>query len=572
MKRKNTTSALMARLQQSNAVKRRAVESTDQAQEEKPDDLFIFPTRFPENFTPLVTASMLATDVAPLVESEFGKQYDENMSLIHAMYITKSSNILFPSINDPTQQHLQRYLYKKKYLTKPLKKDCLDRNGKMVRQKQKAAPMYPRRITFLNGGNAFFPFSEWTNVFAKRANDITDGSSLFDNDVAYSSEGMNAFFEIDYRSRNSAVPPDEILAHALACQDIMKEYFHLETDTTDFRMWVLTCLPKPKRVQGLEKPVIANGAHIIFPKITIGADQGRQLCTSANYRIGMKFGRINVVDDCYKDSATTLRPIHCMKLEACPDCENIEELRFQCTTCSASGKIGTGSVYRPTCLVSSDGMDLSDEREKLIANNFAQVVCETSIVPPSDLGEFSPGFRRPTTEPIYIPPAMRSVHKDDKGKDYVFKADRAAMSRRAAFEVITDDSILSALRGEIRLYHPAYKGAILANVSKKKMCYFVNISSGGRSFCRICCRTGRDHSGNRVYFRFDYRGKTITQHCYANDCKQLMAKDKTVKTRLAQNFNIIHSSVLFPNLHTFSSKPKTKKEQMDECDQFLEQN
>jgi hypothetical protein len=514
---------------------------------------------------PYVSSSMQAPDVPPIVEKEFGPNYGCNMSKIHRDYISNAkSGRLVQDPNDPSIQFEQRYLKQKSYLVLPAKADRYDRDGKKV-QVPGMVPQYPRRITFFNGGNAHFPFSEWDSLFGKRAVDIVARTYLFDNDVAYANEGLCAFFELDYKNKNQPVPSSEIIEHALHCQDIMREYYH-SNPTIDYRMWVLTCIPKPKKVSGEDKPMIANGAHVVFPYIVVDDEIGNQLNTTASQRLRKKFGRVDVVDNCYKQKTkgTTLRPIYSMKLETCLECEDIADLRYRCVVCMMTGKIGSGSVYRPSFLFDTHGNSMEDEKKDLI-NNHLEVVCrETSIVPATDNGDFTPGYLKPESEPLFIPLSLRSTHKSDVGKNCVYKADRVAMNKRKAAleEIVVDPCVLSMITSEIKLYHKVYEKLTLGEVTKKNNVYFVNMAGEGRSFCRIHEEYGKNHQTNRIYFMIDYKTKSIIQMCYDDACRKLYKSNKSnIVKLLRQKIDKTTSHCLFKEMHevTTVTLPPSKK-------------
>ena len=492
------------------------------------------------------TASKSAPDVEFKKELSEGPDFQEHIRNIRTRELANPVNIV-PRYEDPGQQFTYKYLKTKNFIVW----------GAMRKKKVS----YLRRITYFSGANSFFPFSQWINIFERRALDIESGSVFFDNDVVYSTEGICVFFELDYVSLNAPVSEEEIVQHSLVCQDILKEYFHSNPDV-NYRMWVLICEPNikektlPKQRLSGTREVISNGVHVIFPNIIIDHNQGHQLCASLNSRIRKKFGRV-VVDDCYKEQSM-LRPMYSVKLKNCvcvkEKKKNGSPLPYgnHCSYCNGRGKVKTGSIYKPKYLISSNGEQLKEELHSLINNNLAKVVIETSIVAETDTGTYTTGYKIPVAEPLFITGDKRSTHVQDIGNDFMFKVDRKTITRLTKnSELVTNTTILKILKDEIRNYHTAYIHAELGTVYKKKTVYFVNLISGGRSFCRICNVLGHQHQSNRIFFKFDLRGRSIVQHCYDPDCKVLHKQDAGIKKRLMKTFNTTYSQVIFSEFHTF---------------------
>jgi hypothetical protein len=393
-----------------------------------------------------------------------------------------------------TVNHEMRFLARKKYLT------------------EEHPPSERRRITFFNGGNAYFPFSQWPNVLRYRSMDIESGHIIYDNDVTHSE--ICLFFELDYRNTGEATSDEDILQHASFAQDIAKEYFYNGKDDIDFRMWILTCSPKPKRTKE-DKLVVANGAHIVFPNIVVDAEQGRQMCYSLAFRLETRLGLMSIVDDCYKDGATTLRPAYARKIEKCHSCEDSDELKYSCDICNGKGKVTSPSFYVPKWLIHSSGAIIDDRPE-----NLARILYETSIIPHCDSGDFTRGWARPSTEP-------EMEQKKNKKKS---KRKRASYEASSGGNEIVDGKLLNGIRKVIVAYNKDYyKDCVLGKVTLSKDTCFVNL----RGPCRCNCGIAkRKHSSNRIFFLISRKRRAIYQKCYSKDCKGLKGPARAVATTL----------------------------------------
>lgn len=433
---------------------------------------------------------------------------------------------------------------------------CYDNRGK--KKTKVPEPLHPLRITFFNGGKAHFPYSTWPDIFRTRAQDLLDKRSLFDNDFAHDSEGIKLFFELDYRSKDDIPRDEDMVAHCLALQEVVKRFY---PNNLDFTMWVLTCDPKPKYTAESTHPLIATGSHIIFPNIVINCDIGRQLCHSGNLELEARFGLTNLVDCCYKTNLTSLRPAMCCKLVDCPDCFNSDDMRLGCTLCDGRGKLPSGSIYKVNYKIDTHGEQCYDTKEKLgayVRENLAQVLAETSIIP-AMAGDFTSGYHRPVEEPEYVPAKLLSQNKQDSGKDHVYKKDRTAMSKMSRLEAFEDEAVIKLIARLVRSIHPRYDrpNMVLGSVKRSKTSYVVNMRGSGRNFCRIAKPEGHDHSSNGIYFHISKKNARITQKCYDDNCKELLAANEASIGKLCSK--ALNSDAI-SRLFSFSSNKSPKHE------------
>lgn len=463
----------------------------------------------------------------------FSSEYAENMSRIRQAHLRMCREL---RIQSRKRSYLFRYMKKQGYFVHSNRMETrVDDDGKKVVIKHED-PKYPMRMTFFNGGKCHFPHSAWGGVFDARACDVVSGNLLYDNDFAMSEEGIKLFFELDYRSKDVEPSDGEILKHVRACQSVVRSYFRANPDL-DLSCWVLLSTPKPKYVKDEVHPLISMGCHIVFKSIVVNCEQGKQLCHSANLKLETEFGARNLVDCCYKRNVTSLRPIYCRKLEVCMSCLNNDDLRLNCEDCLCRGKIPSGSIYTVSYLIDSDGKNVYDDAsvmKEVVTRNLPMVLAATSIVP-LEVGSFTPFYNVPKSEPMYIPIQLRSVHKDDKQKDFVYRKDRRmiSMRKKGTCRHVTDERVLELIRALIRGTHPYYDNdqMLLSNVTHNSASIFVDLKGTGRCFCRIHDIEGKNHNSNRVYFRIDKKRRNITQHCYDGDCRALLL-DQDVRKRV----------------------------------------
>lgn len=499
----------------------------------------------------------------------FSSEYAENILRIKNSHVKMCRQL---KIQSRTRCHIFNYLNDNNYfITSYQTKQNVNMDGKRLKLK-KEAPDYPLRMTFFNGGKCHFPYSAWKDVFIARSKDIQMGNLLYDNDFARSNEGIRLFFELDYRSKDDEPKDETILEHVLSLQRMVKT-FYSNNSNVDYSMWVLLSTSKPKYIATEVHPIIATGCHVVFRNIVVNCEQGLQLCHSANLMLETLHGVKELVDCCYKREVASLRPIYCRKLEECMVCLNDDDMRLSCEDCLCRGKIPSGSIYTISRIIDSNGLDIYDKQSDLygfVKNNMIQVVSETSIIPPK-INMFTKGYELPVGEPKYIPVGLRSIHKDDESKDFVYRKDRKVISlrRKDRFKKVVDVEIIRLISGAIRTFHTQYNNdrMLISDVSRNSDTFFVDLKGVGRSFCRVKCPEGETHQSNRVYFRLSKRYRTITQYCYDDECKQLLT-DASVKARVTSNlsgflFNRIFT-VLGKECSENTLKPITKHDSMND--------
>lgn len=418
----------------------------------------------------------------------------------------------------------REYLTKRQFVT----------SGKKTKESQSSR--YLSRITYFNGGVASYSFSHWKHVLQLRANDIRNRKFSFSNDIAYSDEGIRAFFELDFRYTNTEIGFETILKQTKTCQTVIRRFFESNTGL-DLKVLTLTCSPKPKFITGASRPVIASGAHIIFPNVTINANQGHQLCLAVDLAIQREFGYGGVVDDCYKESKTMLRPWNALKMVACPVCMDDKHEKTTCTRCRCRGKVRGVSSYCLKAVTYDDGkVCFGGPLDALVKTDLGRLVSESCIVPENDTGVYTAGYARPRDCPEYIPceKRTRNTRIPKSVTQHVFRNDRVQTGNN--YTVVEDPAVLDIIQKAINAYHPLYRQTLVGMVSRTNKYYFVNLRGPNKSMCRIRERSGYLHAKNRIYFKITYKGRyRITQHCYDNECKKLLC-DKETREWVASEF------------------------------------
>lgn len=494
-------------------------------------------------------------DVSQEVKDKEQKNFDESRTTTdgstysanypqHVTSISKNQEIMCRKlqIQNRTKSMTHRYLNKKGYLV-ICKRPHINSLGVLIHPEKEVAKKALLRTTYFNGGKAHFPYSEWKNIFKNRAIDHPNDVLMFDNDFAYSSEGVKLFLELDYRSKDRPPSISEILNHVTVCQRVVKRYFK---DHDNFKVWVLLSVSKLKYVKTENKPLIATGCHIIFKDIVVTCPQGKQICLSANLELTRKCKVYNLVDDCYKDDLASLRPIYCRKLDKCFSCRNDEDLRLSCHFCVARGYLPSHSIYKPAYLIDSDGTILLADKEINEKISLEKLFEETSIIP-KKITMFTPGYEKPIDEPSYLTEKDRSKSKKDKDKTFMYKKDRKYKTQlHRKTKEVTDTTKLEAITSLLGTYHDNYKDTVLASVSESSTSYLVDLQGRGRTFCRIPNSEGMYHNSNRVFFVLNKKRKSIVQHCYDTDCKNYLKSNKDTKARLTMTMHKYYVDKLFP--------------------------
>lgn len=428
-------------------------------------------------------------------------------------------------------------------------------------------PENPLRLSFFNGGKAHFDYSHWRKIHQARAIDIHKEIILFDNEFVYDKEGCKLFLELDYRSKDRAPTEVELIQHALECQKTVKRLFD-SNPHVDFGFWVLLSEPKPKIVKDCPHPVIAMGMHLVFEDIVVNMAQGAQICLSANLALEAKFGKRELVDNCYKQSITSLRPIYCRKLDVCQECMGDDEMRISCENCVCRGKTPSTSIYVPSYKMNTGGRDEYEGDfgafQDYCKNNLVDVVRRTSIVP-AEIGKFTQGWVVPNEEVRPVPFSERSQHKDDRNKNWVSRTDRRKISTRKqrAMADVTDNGVLDAICKTIKAYHPAYNkdSMFLGRVQRSKTTVFVDLRGSGRNFCRVCNVSGHTHSSNRIFFAISRPNMTVRQHCYKHECNEMTKATPAIASRLKKKIPPTLVAKIFPSKKKTNATKAKKKSQ-----------
>ena len=435
-----------------------------------------------------------------------------------------SQKIMSDSSKPCAWDNSTRYLLSKGYYDLLTKRKKPDEN----------TPNYSSRVQYSDASKACFPFSEWPFLHDHRLMDVQNHIRLsYEKHIAWSREGIRMFFVFHYHQHLAI---EEIVEHALVSQDILKEYYQTNINC-NFTFWLLG------RSQ-CRLPFV--GYHIVYPYIVVDSARGRQITLSMRERMSRKFGLLDVVQDAFEENLAALIPLYSPEQVSCGACISEDgKNQEHCDQCYSTGKQMSTSFYTPIALIGSQGDNISilDRLE----NRMATVLAETSVVPHSDLGLYTPGFELPATEPELIPPNVQSKHLSDIHDYCMFKQDRLTISKKlSSYQRETNPEVTKQCQLEIRKYHTEYSQAVVSRVDRTSSSVVANLSSGGRSFCRICSYEGLVHKSNRVYFLIDSRTMCMTQMCYDKDCS-IQAKKPEIRKRLTQPvvYRTVTAKILF---------------------------
>jgi hypothetical protein len=420
-----------------------------------------------------------------------------------------------------------------------------------------------QRMTFYSGGVLHMSFAAYKHSMKCLAEDISHGVVLPLNEVAYNTEGVRLYFELDYRL--DRVPTDEettrhiMMAHGLA-RDAFPEHAHVD-------ICVSTCAPKIKRKKNGED-VIASGIHLVFPQVVTYTDNIKMLNDLLDYRMTLDnplFG--GVVDSAsVHASHASLRPNHCHKLDQCGACNSRMKLEptkrrrnvkirkiesmdgitaidtlddrsdegiefslseeepvfertiaqsamFACDDCINGRKVNP-STYTLVSIVRHDTTLDTDIQNMPLLDK----VMMTSIVP---LTTGPCQFSNPFVTPIDIP---HSVLDAKPAGHVLFRTERRLIVSRLKgkdshpLRAGQHPELYRLLTSIIHESVPSHRQVLPANVSVNHDSRYIHIDLHGPR-CRVCPVHGAEHASNRVYFSLSLKYNLLYMHCYDPSCR-----------------------------------------------------
>jgi hypothetical protein len=424
-----------------------------------------------------------------------------------------------------------------------LKKKNLIESNKPATKKQKKGkcePSTPERITYLERvkyGNhevAAFPFGYWTSVFQARTRDILKALHITSKDTVYSHEGFKFYIKAKITYAESQITDHlDVSRYGRTIQKIVGGYFPQNTSEY-LDMWIVS---RDARVESTGRLTLGIKFH--FKNLIVSLGMARQLLESIREKLKELPGNNVELPSHFDGDFICTRSIYTSKILSCPDCSKPTDTPTICDTCMNYTYIISPYVYTPRMFLTHTGQVRPFNFDP---DTLGDVLRQCSLVPPSDLAEYTPGYSVPGPAPVYIPVQLRSRNTKDSGLTCVYKVDRASLGKmKQTGAQVVDLRRLDLIVKEIQRYHLAYREAKLSSVTQTRTCFFVDLSSGGRSFCRIATREGKTHNSNRVYFRITVN--SITQHCYDPECKSILKADQNLKNSLSQS--LVHGARLF---------------------------
>ena len=538
--------------------------------------------KFPMGSRTLPTASQAWPNVPVRKLQPQTIQHQQLLTRIRQEGQTRLGRFQRQSLNHPGFHHERRYLEKHQWFFRRQRA-----NPRKHRKRKRLSPTTdtgtaPDDVcaTFWNGGTARFPPRHWKTVITNRARDIQVQCPIYTNTFAHPAKtGVCFFVDLDFTCTNQIYPArDDIFRCAFAVQDVVKEYY---LDRGDFRMWVLLSHPKAKPHKDWEQPLVKVGAHIVFPHVVLNSiPRLKQMTHSVQNRLRLKTGFANAVDDCFKTQCVSLRPVYSLKIVPCPECQNDEEVRFNCGPCQRRGRMECGSYYEPSALFDSHGQSLDVERKRLLREDLVRLLCETSILPfrfsraDWPFADVTPHWACPPHVELYVPDHQRSRHPDDANRWFVFRGDRQYMRPTKNGKDVSHDRVVTTLQKLVRSFHTRYKNVEVYKVEydTKFKSYRVEVCGPGSRFCRLAKPQGHQHSGNHIRFFVQKRrgrGKkshpAVSQRCFNADCR------KKRDTFIGRNLTPSEVAVLYPELgdnYTFRNGKFRSPPTLSRAEQF----
>ncbi len=382
------------------------------------------------------------------------------------------------------------------------------------------------RIKYGNHDVAAFPFGYWASVFEARTRDILNATYITPKDVVHSHEGFNFFVKAKIIYNPSHITDQlDIVRYGRIIQQVISRYFTQNTDEY-LDMWIVS-----RDARLVTKDNLTLGIKFHFRNLVVSLVMARQLLESVRDKFNDIPGNRLDIKSHFDGESIYTRAIYTSKIVGCPDCSQPTDTPTLCRTCMNFAHIVSPYVYTPHLFLDHNGRVYPFSFDP---DTLGDILRQCSLVPRSDLAEYTPGYSVPGPAPVYIPLQLRSKNPKDSGLTCVYKTDRVSIGKMKQTGVpVVDLRRLDLITKEIRKYHPAYNEAKLSSVTQTRTCFFVDLSSGGRSFCRIATREGKVHNSNRVYFRIT--ANSITQHCYDPECRAILRCDPNIKRRLSQS-------------------------------------
>ena len=348
------------------------------------------------------------------------------------------------------------------------------------------------RLTCFNGAKAYFPLEQWSEVWAARDKDAANGLPLYDNEFAYSIEGIKLFFELDicYSAHEVTASHGDPSLYLPECRQIQTE-LRTVFPLADLTAHLLVCPPKFK-----QSGAVSTGCHLVFPKITVDTQVGKHLCERMNRVISGA-----TVDELpYKTQVACLRPAYSRKVGVCPVC--FQRFVSPCPACLGSAKIGSGSVYTPAYTL------LENQEPRTVSGKWDSASTTIVAVPSAN----PQGFTAHTLDLVQShPPRPRKRSRTDT-QSTSSKQPSKQPSTQTKQPLTTsrdqEDLLLQLLRSQqVQGENFGTTRVVRCNRSK----YLVLTNS------RHCAVVGRQHASNHIFFEITRFG--VMRKCHNTECK-----------------------------------------------------
>jgi len=458
------------------------------------------------------TPSLSAPDIPPLTDCGTGPARTEVLEKF-----VKETNKFPVGMYSASSLYVEHiYLYESGYIAQNINPQC-------------DGPKFWDRILVSDSSFASFPFNAWDKVFRLRARDIQKSMFNCGRDLVYPREGVRIFVTLNYKSTIHPHEDLHILQHAFLVKDIVVEYYNQNLANVDTGMWIVATIPKPHSNSTLNFE--SRNVRIVFPFIVVDSRRLSQLWTSMRYRFEKKWGIVSLIKPESTEGAYCVRPVYTYKVGKCPICS----VSSSCSFCKNSGKVYSGSVYKPLFYVDNKNGVLKQEADIQLEDyhHILSIIRNTSVIPVSDIQGCTPGFITPHWEPLLISPLLRSSEVVDRIPGCVYKQDRRKLNRRAGvhLDIWENRSLVGTLHYIVRGFHENYRYSTIHSVILQSKQIYFDLRNGGRSFCRLGNLQGRRHKKNRIYFKVCLRKGFIEQLCYKDKCCKMRTGPVTTTIR-----------------------------------------
>ena len=365
------------------------------------------------------------------------------------------------------------------------------------------------------GGNFKFPHHNWAAVQKCIMADVKSGVKFSFNELALGY--VRPFFELDFKDTDYSL--DTMMKYVRAIHSVVTRCFTSEADCV-----LSTCEPKWKGDK------LACGLHMVYTKKCVTLEDLRDLIYAVR-EVGLIPNGLDVdmVDDgVVHDSYASLRVPGAIKDVKCFICGNMDELKRDCHTCIAMGKMVYDVPYYTIGTLKHSGEYIPTDDKHLY----------TFIVP--KVQHVSEDYAFAAGLPRHIPAKKR--RRSNGVRDPHVSTSDPKVGRNMVLE--ENAEIRRILLELVKGLSPHYQKSTLHNVMRGATALCFYMKGEGRHYCLV---NREEHSSNCAAFTVSKKG-SIRVRCGNPRCSAIL-KDPEKKLDYEFPVALSYTTALFPSEH-----------------------